>query len=110
MPWLRRVVAEQLSRDPTARRKTMIDISSASKSVKLALLEGQLLAREIDRTTFVGRAADLGLPAAAFGDAAEKFEAIAANQAARRANLRSIYDYIVIGSGASGSVVARGLA
>jgi choline dehydrogenase-like flavoprotein len=88
----------------------MFDTSSASKGVKFALLEGQLLAREINRTTFVGRASDLGLPAGAVRDAAEKFEAIAANQAARRANLRSAYDYMVIGSGASGSVVARRLA
>jgi choline dehydrogenase len=88
----------------------MFDTSSASRGVKFAVFEGQLLAREISRTTFVGRAADLGLPAAAVRDAAEKFEAIAANQAARRANLRSAYDYIVIGSGASGSVVARRLA
>jgi choline dehydrogenase len=34
----------------------MFDTSSASKGVKFALLEGQLLAREIDRTTFVDRA------------------------------------------------------
>ena len=43
----------------------MFDTSSASKGVKFALLEGQLLTREIDRAMFVDRAADLGLPAAA---------------------------------------------
>ena len=48
----------------------MFDTASASNGVKLALLEGQLLTREIDRPTFIERAANLGLPAPAIGDAA----------------------------------------
>ena len=88
----------------------MFDTASASNGVKFALLEGQLLTREIDRATFIERAADLGPPAQAVAEAADKFMAIAANQAARRATIRSSYNYIVIGSGASGSVVARRLA
>jgi hypothetical protein len=67
----------------------MFHTVSASNGVKLALLEGQLLTREIDRGTFIERAANLGLPAAAISDAADKFMAIAVNQAARRATLRS---------------------
>src|ERR1700678_2709368 len=88
----------------------MFDTSSASNGVKLALLEGQLLSREIDRATFIERAANLGLPVPAIGDTADQLMAIAAMQAAQRANLRSSYDYIVIGSGASVSVVAGRLA
>jgi choline dehydrogenase len=84
----------------------MFDTTSASTGVKFALLEGQLLTRKIDRSTFVDRAADLGLPPSVVAEAADKFLAIAANQAARRRALLSCYDYIVIGSGASGSVVA----
>jgi hypothetical protein len=68
----------------------MFDTVSVSNGVKLALLEGQPLTREIDRATFLERAANLGLPAPAIGDAADKFMAIAANQAARRATLSPV--------------------
>ena len=88
----------------------MFDIASASNAVKFALLEGQLLTQEIDRATFVERATDLGWPAPAVVEAVDKFTAIAVNQMARRSALRSSYDYVVVGSGASGSVVARRLA
>ena len=37
----------------------MFDTASASNGVKLALLEGQLLTREIDRATFIERAGPL---------------------------------------------------
>src|SRR5258706_16433534 len=88
----------------------MTDISNASRGVKLALLEGQLLSRQIDRHVFLEGATRLGLSTSNADAAAGKFLAIAANQVARRADLNSSYDYIVIGSGASGAVVARRLA
>jgi choline dehydrogenase len=88
----------------------MTDIAPTLDGVKLALLEGQLMSGEIGRPSFVDRVMALGLPRMSATSAADKFLAIAANQAARRAALRAVYDYIVIGSGASGSVVARRLA
>ena len=41
---------------------------------------------------------------------ADFFESVRANQQQLRANLKSQYDFIVCGSGSSGSVVARRLA
>ena len=86
----------------------MTDTEQTTRGVRLALLDAELQSGKINRTEFVSRVAELG---SADGlSRANGIAAIAANQAARQATLRNSYDYVIIGSGASGAVVAGRLA
>src|SRR5262245_57644867 len=76
-------------------------LSGVSHGVNLALLDGQLLSRGIERGAFIERLSALGIPRSEATDKAEKYLGIARNQTTLRQNLKRSYDYIVIGSGAS---------
>lgn len=88
----------------------MFDVENASVGTKFALLEGELLHGKLNAETFVAAARKLGISHAGASEAADKYAAIASNQKRLRENLRANYDYIVVGSGAAGTVVARRLA
>ncbi len=84
--------------------------TTTSTASAIALLEASLMSGTIDRPAFLRDAVHAGLSAAAASEAADKALAIARNQSERRSRLQPAYDYIVVGSGASGSVVAGRLA
>lgn len=88
----------------------MFDVENASAGTRFALLQGELLAGRLHTAAFIAAAATLGMSGEKASEAADKFAAIAANQARLRRNLQSRYDYIVIGAGAAGAAVAHRLA
>src|SRR5262245_41546747 len=83
---------------------------TTSNASAIALLEGRLMSGAIDRPAFLKEASHAGLSASGSRLAADKALAIARNQSERRSRLQPVYDYIVVGAGASGSVVAGRLA
>lgn len=72
--------------------------------------ESLLMSGAIDRRAFMRHALAVGVSLTVASSVAERALAVQSNQAERAANLRSHYDYIVCGAGASGCVVARRLA
>ena len=66
-------------------------------------------AGRIDRRTFVKGLLAAGLTAAVARDMAEHAAHAQANQAAQLANLKSEYDYVIVGAGSAGCVMAHRL-
>lgn len=78
----------------------------ASDNELVQVLLDRVSTAQLSRRTFLNLTGAAGIGAALSPGMAEKAFAAGKNQAANRASLESSYDYIVIGAGASGAIVA----
>jgi choline dehydrogenase len=89
----------------------MPDCDELSSAMSLAALKARAIDGTISRRQFINAATAMaGISIAAAAGMADKAIAVGLNQRMQRMHLKAHYDYIVCGSGAAGSVVARRLA
>lgn len=95
--------------NPYLQQNTHSD-PSAQADQWLDRLEQSLMSGRLSRRGFVQAVTAAGLAGAGLSAWADELEAVRANQDARAASLRSVYDYIVIGTGSAGSALVGRLA
>lgn len=76
-----------------------------NRDAKLEKLEHNLIAGRISRRSFMRAAAAVGFASAGISALADELDAVRANQQQRAGQLFAAYDYIVIGTGSSGSAL-----
>ena len=78
---------------------------NTTAEMKQRLLD-QVASGQLSRRRFLSTASAAGLTAGLFGATVEQAFAAGENQEANQAQIKGTYDYIVVGAGASGSVIA----